>query len=70
VNRSTGLVALLGLAILAILGAVAITRPVRIEPNGHAWAEPTVTVPVDHDGGSLDSLLDGVRIEHHLNHGR
>ena len=69
-NRSLGLFALLALAILSILGAVAVTRPVRIEENGHARAEPTAGSPFDRDAGSLDSLLDGVRIEHQLNHGR
>ena len=69
-NRSLGLLALLVLAILSIVGVVAVTRPVRVEGNGHTTPQPTATAPVSEDAGSLDSLLDGVRIEHQLKHGR
>jgi hypothetical protein len=58
------------LAILSIVAAVAITRPVRVETNGHPNGEATATAPATADAGSLDSLLDGVRIEHQLKHGR
>ena len=69
-NRSLGLFALLALAILSIVTVVAITRPVHVETNGHSKSEPTATAPATGDAGSLDSLLDGVRIEHQIQHGR
>jgi hypothetical protein len=69
VNRSVGLFALLALAILSIVGAVAITRPVRVEQNGHSNpGKSAATRPTD--GGSLDSLLDTIHLEHGLKHGR
>jgi hypothetical protein len=61
---------LLALAILSIVAVVAITSPVRVEPNGHPKDEATATAPATGDAGSLDSLLDGVRIEHQMKHGR
>lgn len=68
-NRSIGLVALLALAILAMLGAVAVTRPVHVEQNGHSKPiESAATSPTD--GGSLDSLLDTIHVEHQIRHGR
>jgi uncharacterized iron-regulated membrane protein len=69
VNRSVGLVALVLLAILSIVGAVAITRPVRIEENGHSRAiESAAAAPSD--AGPLDSLLDVIHVEHLMKHGR
>jgi hypothetical protein len=71
VNRSFGLLALLALAILSIVGVVGVTRPVRIENNGRSTtAQPTATARVTTDAGSLDSLLDGVRLDHQMKHGR
>ena len=68
-NRSAGLIGLLALAILAIVGSVAITRPVRVEENGHSKpVESAATTPAD--GGSLDSLLDTIHVEHQMSHGR
>lgn len=70
-NRSFGLLALLALAILSLVGVVAVTRPVRVESNEHPTAvQPTATARVTTDAGSLDSLLDGVRIDHQIRHGR
>ena len=69
-NRSLGLFALLLLAILSIVAVVAITRPVHVETNGHSKDEATATAPAESDAGSLDSLVDGVRIEHQMKHGR
>ena len=70
-NRSLGLAALLVLAIISIVGAVGVTRPVRVETATHSNApEPTATAPVASDAGSLDSLLDAVHVEHLMNHGR
>jgi len=70
VNRSLGLFALLALAILSIVAVVAITRPIRVESSGPSKGEATATASTASDGGSLDSLLDGVRIEHQMKHGR
>jgi hypothetical protein len=70
VNRSLGPFALLLLAILSIVAVVAVTRPVRVETNGHSKGEATAVAPAESDAGALDSLLDGVRIEHQLKHGR
>jgi hypothetical protein len=69
VNRSVGLVALLVLAILAIVGAIAITQPIRVEENGHSKpGETAATTPGD--GGPLDSMLDAIQVDHQLKHGR
>jgi hypothetical protein len=71
VNRAPGLLALLALAILSIVAVVGVTRPVRIERNGHSTAaQPTTTARVATDAGSLDSLLDGVRLDHQMKLGR
>jgi hypothetical protein len=70
-NRSLGLLALLALAILSIVGVVGVTRPVRVEGNGQSTApQPTASAAVTTDAGSLDSLLDGLRIDHQMKHGR
>ena len=69
-NRTLGLSALLLLAILAIVGVVGVTRPVRVETATHS-PEPTAAAPpIDNDAGSLDSLLDGLHVEHLMKHGR
>ena len=70
-SRSLGLAALVLLAFASIVGAVGLTRPVRVETAMHSNApEPTATAPVDSDAGSLDSLLDAVHVEHQINLGR
>jgi hypothetical protein len=70
-SRSFGLFALLALAIVSIVVAVGITGPVHVETDGHSKGEVTATGPAPTgDAGSLDFLLDGVRIEHQMQHGR
>lgn len=70
-SRSIGLIALLVLAALAVVSAVDVTRPVRVEPAPAASAPESVAVaPSAVDAGSLDSLLDTVQAEHLLKHGR
>jgi hypothetical protein len=59
---------LLGIAVLAIVTVVGLTRPVRVEPA--TSPEPTPTETAATDGGALDSMLDAVRIEHQMKHGR
>ena len=69
-NRTVWLAALLLLAILAIVGVVGVTGPVRVESVTNTQ-EPTATAaPIDNDAGSLDSLLDGLHVEHLMKHGR
>ena len=69
-NRTVGLGALLLLAILAIVGVVGVTRPVRVE-SAPKTQEPTATAPPsENDAGSLDSLLDGLQVDHLMKHGR
>ncbi len=70
-SRSLWLLALLGFAILAIVGVVAVTQPVRVEaPTGGSSTEPTAVAPVNADAGSLDSLLDAIQVEHAMQRGR
>jgi hypothetical protein len=68
VKRSFGLIALLGSAILAIIAVVGLTHPIQVEPG--SANEATSAAPAPRDAGSLDSLLDAVRIEHGFKHGR
>jgi hypothetical protein len=72
VSRTLGLTALPLLAILSIVGVVGLTRPVRVESAMHANApQPTASAPsIESDAGSLDSLLDGLHVDHGMKHGR
>jgi hypothetical protein len=72
VSRTLGLAALLLLAILSIVGVVGVTRPVRVESatNAAAPQRTAAAPPLDSDAGSLDSLLDGLHVEHRMTHGR
>lgn len=69
-NRSVGLAVLLLLAILAIVGVVGVTRPVRVETATQTPQSTATAPPIEHDAGSLDSLLDGLHVEHQMTHGR
>jgi hypothetical protein len=69
VKRSSGLVALLALAILAIVVVVGVTQPVRVLPPPPGAPTETAAAPTPEDAGTLDSL-DAVHIEHGLKHGR
>ena len=70
-SRSLGLVALLGLAVLALIVVIGVTHPIRVEPLPPGSApEPTATATAPDDAGSLDSLLDGIHVEHDIKHGR
>jgi len=71
VSRSLGLVGLVGLAVLALIAVIGVTRPVSVEPPlSGSTPQPTVTASAPDDGGSLDLLLDGIHVEHGINHGR
>ncbi len=70
-SRSLWLGVLLVIAILSIVAVVGLTRPVRVEPSPPGSApEPTAAAPAPGDAGTLDSLLDGIRLEHAIKHGR
>jgi len=70
VTRSVGVAALLGLAIVSIVAALSLRRPVQVEEAGHSSAIELTTIPVSPDAGSLDTMIDAIHIEHGLNHGR
>jgi hypothetical protein len=70
VNRTLGLAALLLLAILAIVGVVGVTRPVRVETATQTPQATATASPIENDAGSLDSMLDGLHVEHLMKHGR
>ncbi len=69
-NRTLGLAALLLVAILSIVGVVGVTRPVRVESATRANTPESSAPAVENDAGSLDSLLDGLHVEHGMKHGR
>ena len=69
-NRTVGLAALLLLAILAIVGVVGVTRPVRVEKATKTQEPSSTAPPIENDAGSLDSLLDGLHVDHGMKHGR
>lgn len=69
-SRASGLFALLAMAILAIVLVVGVTRPVRVLPPPPGSTTETAAAPTPGDGGSLDSLIDAVHVEHGMNHGR
>ena len=69
--RSLGLIALLALAILAVITALAMNHPARVEPApAGSVPEPVAAAPVATDAGSLDSILNAVPVEHAIKHGR
>jgi len=71
VSRSAGLIGLLILAILAIVAVTGLTTRVRVEPApAGSTSGPTAAAPTAADAGSLDSLLDAIRVEHGIKHGR
>jgi hypothetical protein len=70
VKRSIGLVLLLGLAILSLVAVVAVTRPVRVELPREPDSSDTTAARLSKDGGSLDSLLDAIQVDHLLKRGR
>jgi len=70
VNRTVGLAALLLVAMLAIVGVVGVTRPIRVEPATRTQEPTATTPPIANDAGSLDPLLDGLHVEHLMKHGR
>ena len=65
---SIGLVGLLALAVLSIVAVVGLTQPIRVQPGANP--EPTAVAPTPTDGGSLDSILDAIQVEHGVKHGR
>ena len=69
-KRSSGLFALLALAILAIVVVVGVTQPVRVVSPPPGSPTETAAAPTIGDAGSLDSLIDAVHVEHGMNHGR
>jgi len=72
VSRTLGLAAILLLAILSIVGVVGVTRPVRVDSTSQASTpQPTAAASThESDAGSLDSLLDGLHVEHQMTLGR
>jgi hypothetical protein len=71
VRRSLGLLALVAMAILALVAVIGVTRPVRVQPSPPGSApEPTAAPQATSDAGSLDSVLDGIHVEHAIKHGR
>jgi hypothetical protein len=69
VKRDVGLVALLSIAVLTMLVVVGLNRPVRVEPGPRTESTATVPTPTD-GGGSLDSMLDAIQLEHWMQQGR
>ena len=67
-NRQAGFVVLAILAILGTIVVLGLQRQPHIEPaRPEPPAETAATAP---DGGSLDSMLDAVHVEHLIKHGR
>ena len=70
-SRTVWLLALLVFAIFSLVAVVGVTRPVRVEPPREARSsESTAAAPSSMDGGTLDSLLDAIQVEHLMKHGR
>jgi hypothetical protein len=70
-SRSIGLLALLAFAVLTLIAVIGVTRPVRVGPPPPGSApEPVSVGGARVDAGSLDSLVDGIHVEHLIKHGR
>lgn len=69
-SRSIWLLALLSLAILSIVAALGVTRPIRVALPSETRSESTAPAVASTDAGVLDSLLDAVHLEHSIKHGR
>jgi hypothetical protein len=70
VKRASGLFALFALAILASVVVIGATQPAGVLSPPPGSPTETAAARTPGDGGSLDSLLHVVHVEHGMKHGR